>query len=114
MSGFEASYLLTSKGVMCTRICAAGKNKHYHGGCIVVLRGISYPIASSGGTQVFVPLIDCQADASPTLAAPDSTDPLTLFSDDGICLADGDWSMDYWNSYGLDTGLRDYEVPAVD
>ncbi|CAG2059585.1 unnamed protein product [Timema podura] len=64
---------------------------------------------------VFVPLIDCQEDAPPMHAAsvaPDSPEPLALFSEDGICLADGDWSMDYWDPYDLDTGLREQVAPA--
>nr|CAD7450491.1 unnamed protein product [Timema bartmani] len=56
---------------------------------------------------------DCQEDASPMPAPPDRPDPLALFSEDGICLVDGDWSMDYWDPYGLDAGLRDHKAPTV-
>nr|CAD7442750.1 unnamed protein product [Timema bartmani] len=59
---------------------------------------------------------DCQEDAPPTPAAPaapDSPDPLTLFSEDETCLSDGNWFMDYWDSYGLDTGRRDRMKPAM-
>nr|CAD7411096.1 unnamed protein product [Timema cristinae] len=27
------------------------------------------------------------------------------FTEEGICRADGDWFMDYWDPYGLDEGL---------
>nr|CAD7417715.1 unnamed protein product [Timema cristinae] len=36
---------------------------------------------------------------------PNSLDQLLHFTEDGISRADGDWSMDYWNPYGLDEGL---------
>ncbi|CAG2061654.1 unnamed protein product, partial [Timema podura] len=67
-------------------------------------------------TEIFVPLIDCQGDAPLTPAAPaasKSPEPLALFSEDGICLVDGDWSMDYWDPYGLDASLRDNVAPTV-
>nr|CAD7430481.1 unnamed protein product [Timema monikensis] len=32
---------------------------------------------------------------------PDNSDPLELFSEDGICLSDKNCSMDYWDSNGL-------------
>nr|CAD7437463.1 unnamed protein product [Timema bartmani] len=69
--------------------------------------------------KVFALLIDCQEDAPPVPAAiiqpaaPDSPDPLALFSEDGICLVGGDWSMDYLDPYGLNAGLKDHEPPAV-
>nr|CAD7464176.1 unnamed protein product [Timema tahoe] len=50
---------------------------------------------------------------APRPAAPNSLDQLTLFTEDGICLADGEWSMDFWDPYGLDEGLRDNIAPAV-
>nr|CAD7199710.1 unnamed protein product [Timema douglasi] len=37
--------------------------------------------------------------------APDSPDLLELFTEDGICLAENDWSMDYW-------GDRDVSPPV--
>nr|CAD7419074.1 unnamed protein product [Timema cristinae] len=36
---------------------------------------------------------------------PNSLDQLLQFTEDGICRADGYWSMDYWDPYGLDEGL---------
>nr|CAD7445814.1 unnamed protein product [Timema bartmani] len=58
------------------------------------------------------------------LATPDSPDPLTLFSEDGICLANSNGSMgyaidfrelavsffhdNYWDTYRLEAGLRDH------
>nr|CAD7204302.1 unnamed protein product [Timema douglasi] len=36
---------------------------------------------------------------------PNSLDQLLQFTEYGICRADGDWSMDYWDPYGLDEGL---------
>nr|CAD7406411.1 unnamed protein product [Timema poppensis] len=37
---------------------------------------------------------------------PNSLDQLLQFTENGVCRADGDWSMDYWDPYGLDEGLR--------
>ncbi|CAG2065881.1 unnamed protein product, partial [Timema podura] len=66
--------------------------------------------------MVFVPLIDCKENAPPMPTASvalDSPDPLAFFfSEDGICLADGDWSKDYWDSYNLYACLRDHMAPA--
>nr|CAD7394513.1 unnamed protein product [Timema cristinae] len=56
-------------------------------------------------------LHEFSGDAPPTpaaLAAPDSPDHLALLSEDGICMANGDWSIDYWDPYGLDVCLRDH------
>nr|CAD7257806.1 unnamed protein product [Timema shepardi] len=36
---------------------------------------------------------------------PNSLDQLLQFTEDGVCRADGVWSMDYWDPYGLDEGL---------
>nr|CAD7411691.1 unnamed protein product [Timema cristinae] len=36
---------------------------------------------------------------------PNSLDQFLHFTEDGICRADGDWSMDYWDPYGLYEGL---------
>nr|CAD7416227.1 unnamed protein product [Timema poppensis] len=36
---------------------------------------------------------------------PKSLDQLLQFTENGVCRADGDWSMDYWDPYGLDEGL---------
>nr|CAD7576940.1 unnamed protein product [Timema californicum] len=63
----------------------------------------------------FVPLTDFKENPPPppaTSVALGSPDPLELFSEDGICLVDGDWSMDYWDPYGLDAGLRDHVAPT--
>nr|CAD7206960.1 unnamed protein product [Timema douglasi] len=37
---------------------------------------------------------------------PNSLDQLLQFTENGICRADGDWSMDYWDPYDLDEALR--------
>nr|CAD7392933.1 unnamed protein product [Timema cristinae] len=36
---------------------------------------------------------------------PNNLDQFRHFTEDWICRADGDWSMDYWDPYGLDEGL---------
>nr|CAD7206199.1 unnamed protein product [Timema douglasi] len=36
---------------------------------------------------------------------PNSLNQLLQFPGNGIFRADGDWSMDYWDPYGLDEGL---------
>nr|CAD7263318.1 unnamed protein product [Timema shepardi] len=46
-------------------------------------------------------------------ADPNSLDQLLLFDENGICSADADWSMDYWDPYGLDEGLRDPRATDV-
>nr|CAD7421191.1 unnamed protein product [Timema poppensis] len=45
---------------------------------------------------------------------PNSLDQLLQFNENGICSADGDWSMDYWDPYGLDEGLRGCILSVVE
>nr|CAD7262971.1 unnamed protein product [Timema shepardi] len=44
---------------------------------------------------------------------PNSLEELLYFTEYGACLAENDWSMDYWDPYGLDEGLRDIIATCV-
>nr|CAD7408123.1 unnamed protein product [Timema cristinae] len=70
---------------------------------------VSNLIIMSGCTAVFSSsLLDDEPITLGVVAQkedPNSLDQFLHFTEDGICRADGDWSMDYWDPYGLDEGL---------
>nr|CAD7413884.1 unnamed protein product [Timema cristinae] len=58
-------------------------------------RGHSAPVDHHGYC-----LVDLQEESTSVpavMVAPDSPDLLEPFTEDGICLAENDWSMDYWD-----------------
>nr|CAD7420380.1 unnamed protein product [Timema poppensis] len=44
---------------------------------------------------------------------PNSLEQLLQFNENGICSADGDWSMGYWDPYGFDEGLLEHIAMEV-
>nr|CAD7420668.1 unnamed protein product [Timema poppensis] len=44
---------------------------------------------------------------------PNRLDQLLQFTENGVCRADGDWSMDFWDPYGLDESLLGSIITGV-